>query len=530
MAITEYGIRYFKAQLDPTTYILIPINLVQGYSISGQFLSDKVYIHPLTDVDYKENRTVVDSIITEEGLKRMYDMDDVEFLKQYYFAEEKERVIIVELKDGQIRKRKFNISLVKKDNPRETYEFYKEQPSVTLNEDALTNLLTLDTREEIREELLRLKAHLHTTEEVYKKDGVTSLTIENGKIVKIDTERPIKQEIKPNPDVKLIPSTTTIDSSEISVEGLENYIKERIFGHDDEISHIATTLIMNYYSTPEYGTESILIPGPTGTGKTATLKAASEYLNLPFLFVNTINLVPQGIKGTSLEDSLYRLITLSNADMARASKSIIVFDEFDKIGNVGTDIKEDLKQIMLKFIEGGEFQIERQHEEYNFDTRMLSKVFLGAFSDAFELSRKTKTIGFGSTTVETPNSFDIQKLYETTEFSKELITRIPHVVPYYELSNDLKRKAILESKISAYLLKKKRYKEQFGIDFIDSPDYIDALIESLSQKDRSMRDLNNLISQSLVFAENAILKSKGKAKKLVLTGDTVSNPSSFDLS
>ena len=65
-----------------------------------------------------------------------------EFLKQYYFAEEKERVIIVELKDGQIRKRKFNINLVKKENPRETYEFYKEQPSVTLNEDALTNLLT----------------------------------------------------------------------------------------------------------------------------------------------------------------------------------------------------------------------------------------------------------------------------------------------------------------------------------------------------------------------------------------------------
>ena len=30
MATNEYGIRYFKAQLDDTTYILIPINLVEG--------------------------------------------------------------------------------------------------------------------------------------------------------------------------------------------------------------------------------------------------------------------------------------------------------------------------------------------------------------------------------------------------------------------------------------------------------------------------------------------------------------------
>ena len=104
MATNEYGIRYFKAQLDDTTYILIPINLVEGYSVSGCFYSDRVYPHPITDVDYKENRTVVDSIVTEEQLKAMYNMEDVEFLKQYYLTEEKDKVIIVELlKDGKIR-------------------------------------------------------------------------------------------------------------------------------------------------------------------------------------------------------------------------------------------------------------------------------------------------------------------------------------------------------------------------------------------------------------------------------------------
>ena len=457
----------------------------------------------------------------------MYEMDDIDFLKQYYLAEEKDKVIIVELQKGKIRKRKYNIAIVKKDNPRETYELYNEQPAVTLNEDALGELLALEDKAEIRAELLRLRTQLHKIEEVYKKDGVTSITVENGKIVKIDTDRQIKQDIEPNINV-----TTTHNpsiTSDISVEGLERYIKERVFGHDDEIRDIATILIMNHYSTKEFGTESILIPGQTGTGKTATLKVASEYLNLPFTFVNTINLVPQGIKGTSLEDVLYRLISICNGDIEKASKGIVVFDEFDKIGKVGTDIKEDLKQIMLKFIEGGEFQIDRQHQEYNFDTRMLSKVFLGAFTDAFTAAKKT--IGFSYPEVAaTTGTFDIKKLYETTEFSRELITRIPHVIPYYELSNDLKKKVILESKISEYLLKKKRYKAQFGVDLIDSPEYIDALIEHLQTHEQSMRDLNNLISQSLLQVENALLRSNGRVKKLVLNGDTVSNPSSFDLS
>ena len=43
---------------------------------------------------------------------------------------------------------------------------------------------------------------------------------------------------------------------------------------------------------------------------------------------------------------------------------------------------------MLKFIEGGEFQTERQRQLYQFDTRMLSKIFLGSFQDVFTESKK----------------------------------------------------------------------------------------------------------------------------------------------
>ena len=109
----EYGIRYYKAQLDDDTYILIPINLVEGYSVGEKFFSERIYTYPQTKEDYRENRVVVDSLITDDELKYIYEMEDISFLKDYYFNEEKDQVIIVETKGNKIIKRKFNLDIVK---------------------------------------------------------------------------------------------------------------------------------------------------------------------------------------------------------------------------------------------------------------------------------------------------------------------------------------------------------------------------------------------------------------------------------
>lgn len=527
----EYGIKYYKAQLDKETYILIPLGIIEGYSVGKQFYSTKVFIIPEEPQDLETNRVLINSVVTDVDLVTMYDMEDISFIKDYYFQEEKEKVIIVTVKDGKLSQRKIDIQALKQGTSKEVYEFIKEQPSVILNEDALDNLLTLDTIKAIRTELIKLRKQVTSLDKMARTDSVTSVTLENGKITNIETDHRIVGIDQPRiiTRSKEIIQPQILTEGNISVEGLEKYLRERIIGHDEEIRNLATILLMNQCSTREYGTQSILIPGPTGTGKTATLQAASEYLGIPFAFVNTINLVPQGIKGTSIEDVLYSLLQKTGGNKEQAEKSLITFDEFDKVGKTGTDFKEDIKQILLKFIEGSEFQIDKQNRDYLFDTRMSSKVFLGAFPEAFE--QEKASVGFRTDTAskDPKKTFDVEKIYKNYDFSKELVTRIPHILPYYELSNDDKKRVILESKISTYLLKKKRYKEQFGIDLVDSDEYIDALIEHLSKNDRSMRDLNNIIAASLLEAENAILRSNGKASTLVLTGDTVTNPSSFKL-
>ena len=88
---------------------------------------------------------------------------------------------------------------------------------------------------------------------------------------------------------------------------------------------------------------------------------------------------------------------------------------------------------------------------------------------------------------------------------------------------------MLESKLSVLLAKKRRYEEQFGVELVILDEYIEAILDKLSKEEKSMRDLNNIIIETLSEVEHQLLLNEGKVKKLVLTADTVTNPQKFDL-
>ena len=270
-----------------------------------------------------------------------------------------------------------------------------------------------------------------------------------------------------------------------------------------------------------------ILYGGTGTGKTETIRAASEYLGLPFVQVNTANLVPQGIKGPSLEDYLYALIVASGFDMEIAQKGFIFLDEFDKIGHDSLDIKESVKQIFLKFIEGDTFMIDKTSGDFSFNTKMLNKTFAGAFQELFE--KKKAPMGFGTTTQQPEFIFNPAKITEGEYYSKELVTRIPHVYAYAPLSRDDQKRVILDSKLSVLKSKKRRYEEQFGVELIILDDYIEAILNKLSKEEKSMRDLNNIILATLSEAEYQILANEGKVKQLILTPEIVTDPKKIQL-
>lgn len=526
----EVGIKYRKQKLGRDLFLLIPEETICGYSVFPIFYSIEEHRMIESKEDVESNDYLVDSVFNIKDLCEIYDFDDSEFILSYYFEEEKDYAIIVNTSDAKIRKKKVKIDMFRSNDIEETYQMMESAPSIVLNESALRELLNSEDFDKVRKELKRLQSSLKAFKEKSDNDSLTKVSIQNGHITEINIDKNIVGiDHQPVEQVQINQNNSEFDPKTISVSGLEKYINERVFGHPEEVRKIATTLIMNLRATKEDGTESILIPGPTGTGKTATIEAASEYLGLPFKIVDTSNLVTQGIKGTSIEDELMSLYSKAGGNIALAEKGIIAFDEFDKLSQSDLDIKGPIKNILLKFIEGSTFKIERLKGDIEISTRQLSKIFLGAFEELFE---EEKSIGFDCSKDHSSSQreFDINRMYEKRIYSKELISRIPHIIPYYELSDEVKRDIILHSKLSKYLIKKKRYKREFGVELIADESYIEALLSSLKVKDRSMRDLNNLILNSLGNVEYDLLSQEGHVKKLVLTSETVSDPRKYHLS
>lgn len=79
----------------------------------------------------------------------------------------------------------------------------------------------------------------------------------------------------------IIPKTEIVKTDRIDQEGLEKFLKERVFENDSIIEDIATTFAMNYTATKKQEVEAILSIGQTGTGKTSTYEAIAEYANVP---------------------------------------------------------------------------------------------------------------------------------------------------------------------------------------------------------------------------------------------------------
>lgn len=519
---TEIGIKYKVIPIKQTEFILIPTAVVEGYSVGDIFYSDQIYrtaTYPeqLTKEDY-----LIENIHNIEDLKKIYDYPEANFLIDYFFCEEQDYFLYLQIKENKIVSHKLSTKIFSSQNSKETYLKLQDQPALVLNQDALSKLLSITDLEKIKKELERYNHSLAYFKSLTESDAATKVVVENGTISLIETDARIIET--PNVVVTKTNAQNVVDSS-VSVTGLVKYISERVFGHDKELKLLAATIIMNYNSTPEFGTEPILIAGPTGTGKTETIKAASAYLNVPFIEINTPDLVPQGIRGASLESYLNSLKTLCNGDLTRAEKAFVYLDEFDKLGKSDLDIKTSVKEILLKFLEGGPFIVDERLSSYTFNTTMLNKICSGAFQDLFE---KPKKIGFGPTE-QSDMQFSRQKITDAEYYGKELVTRISCIIPYLPLTREEQKRVILESKISKYLQKKKRYKKQFNIDFILEDDFIDGLLDQLAKSDQSMRDLNNRLLEYLALPEYEILANPQSYKRLILTRDTLDNPNKFKL-
>ena len=534
----SFCVLYKNIKIKKNEYMLVPLRVLRGKATDDEFIaSDKSVYHTSDRASALENDSEVvgmvyqrDYFIGDDGNYSKKAQDDV-------LSCDKDTLFFVTVdRNGIVTKKSVYINDLRNKSYLELYQALQVGAGVTLNESLVDSLLQKDDGD-LRKTLASYKGKILELQKKNEEKGVSEVDIEDGKIVRIETKGEVYVS-KDDPFYKLDEyeqpirdeEDTFVLRSDITAEGLYNYLKERVIGHDRELKYFASQIVRNLRLKSGQKARNILIPGPTGTGKTLTLETAAEYLRIPYLNVDTGNLNPAGYEGTSIEDQLLSLIDRCDGDMNVARRALVAFDEFDKLNDNDLDLKKAMKSLLLKITEGAIIPLqERSYGDtirHTFDTSLLNKVYLGAFERAFE--EKKPTIGFGTAVSKMPATFSKQTLFDCGYYNNELISRIPIILPFYALNEEQMRQAIM-CKGSELYKQIEDIESYYGVKVDGIEDFVEGIMAILTQKDKSMRDLNNLIINAFLDIEYTLQNGNGKYRVLTLSNKTASDSTNFDL-
>lgn len=235
---------------------------------------------------------------------------------------------------------------------------------------------------------------------------------------------------------------------------------------------------------------SILMLGPSGTGKTFLLKSIAEYLDVPFSVTDASNLTASGYVGTDVETCIRDLYEASGRDVHKTERGIIFLDEFDKIARKSGENRsitadpghEAVQQELLKIIEGGKVHISMMNRKHpdaptiTIDTTDILFVCGGAFEGIEKIIEKRldsiNGFGFGKKNKEGDAADDPTDHYNylldhvmQEDFRKygiipEILGRLPIICKLHQLKEEDLIRILIEPK-NALL---KQYRTLFNMD------------------------------------------------------------------
>ena len=199
---------------------------------------------------------------------------------------------------------------------------------------------------------------------------------------------------------------------------IKEHLDEHIIGQDEAKIAIAVAVVNHYKrvfnnTNIKLDKSSLLLFGPTGTGKTLLAKTIADYLNVPFVVTDATSLTEAGYVGEDVENVIERLLAEADFDPAKCEQGIVFIDEIDKIARKGEssttskDVSgEGVQQALLKLVEGTKCKIAVKankkmvvSESVDIDTSNILFIAGGAFVDLNKIIEKrinANAIGFGS--------------------------------------------------------------------------------------------------------------------------------------
>ena len=284
-----------------------------------------------------------------------------------------------------------------------------------------------------------------------------------------------------------------------------NVMRRSVVGQDEALKTVATAISahitrcirnsITWYGKP-IRKDNLLVLGPTGSGKTESVRAAIRELNLPFpiSIAPTNTLSGSGYKGRNVEDVLWdlandakRLISEGvdrylepgdydieekpdgskvrklNAENTKklvlklCEHGILILDEFDKIRFSSENewegvYKKNIQYELLKIIEGAK-GIGENAVTQEIDTTNILVIAMGAFTDLLNPPPEPVPIGFSAAGAVAPEPKGIDGIPTTEQicnygFVEELVGRLPLRCRYNALSVQNLYKILKESEVS----------------------------------------------------------------------------------
>jgi len=351
------------------------------------------------------------------------------------FFKNKAKNIYFQKENKNANTKKFFINKSKNDKEDDFYVLTKLIPSVGLNEnekkqfeDLLSNSLSLDYTEKIR--VIKALPTLNR----FQIDELMKLWVnENHNFQKLEMKDPQKiLELKNRVEQEWIKiKHKTLTDTLPSPRKISMLLKEFIKGQNHIIKPLAT--ILHYQQEIKYNDNStlkplgpILLVGPTGSGKSFIVKKSADFIDVPYIHVDSTSLVSAGIKGYGIQDIFKDLLRRVNFDVNLAENAIIFFDEFDKL-LINRDGMSILNQI-LRIIEGHKepiiksFDDSKEFDKISFlNTDHILFIFGGSFEHILKEKNQIQS-GFlqNGRKYQNLNIEDLKK----SGFPRELLGRI----------------------------------------------------------------------------------------------------------
>jgi ATP-dependent Clp protease ATP-binding subunit ClpX len=284
---------------------------------------------------------------------------------------------------------------------------------------------------------------------------------------------------------------------------------------------------------------NMLYLGPTGVGKTESVRALASFLEVPYTIADASCITASGYVGRDAQDILKDLLDAADGDLEKAQKGIVFLDEVDKVKKSaggksgGKDVNgESVQQGLLRLIEGGVHKVQKNKQTgdtIDFNTDNVLFIAGGAFVglDKIIANRVNKksgkaAVGFGAALEKEQeqqyNELALQvKPEDLIEFGMipEFIGRMPIIAPFKELSVETLIDILTQPKHAMVKQFKEMYKFESNVDLEFTDKALEEIAKRAKEKKTGARGLRTVLEEVLEVVGFEYPSIKGLTKVII---------------